>query len=186
MVTLTARRRFLMPSLAPALYNVVFIVCAVVFTPLFGRAGLPPIMSLTAGMLLGGVAQIVAQWPTLRKEGYRHEWRLNFKDSGLREVLFLMGPGTLGVAAAQVNLFVNTVLATQESRVVSALSYAFRLIYLPIGIVGVSVATAAIPDLARHAAHGAYDHMRTTLSWGLRLMLVLTIPATVGLMVLSH
>lgn len=183
---LNALRRFFMPSMAPALYNVVFIVCAVVFTPMFARAGLPPIMSLTAGMLLGGVAQIVAQWPTLRREGYRHEWRLNFRDAGLREVLFLMGPGTLGVAAAQVNLFVNTVLATQEPRVVSALSYAFRLIYLPIGIVGVSVATAAIPDLARHAAHGAYDHMKTTLSWGLRLMLVLTIPATVGLMVLAH
>lgn len=183
---LNALRRFFMPSMAPALYNLVFILCAVVFTPVFMRLGLPPIMSLTAGMLLGGLAQIIAQWPTLRQEGYRHEWRLNFRDEGLREVLFLMGPGALGVAAAQINLFVNTLLATQEPHVVSALSYAFRLIYLPIGIVGVSVATAAIPDLARHAAHHSYEHMRTTLSWGLRLMLVLTVPATVGLMVLAH
>ena len=183
---LNALRRFFMPSMAPALYNLVFIGCAIALTPLFRRAGLPPIMSLTAGMLFGGLAQIVAQWPTLRQEGYRHQWTLNFRDEGLREVLFLMGPGALGVAAAQINLFVNTVLATQEPHVVSALSYAFRLIYLPIGIVGVSVATAAIPDLARHAAHQSYEHMRTTLSWGLRLMLVLTVPATVGLMVLSH
>ena len=183
---LNALRRFFMPSMAPALYNLVFIGCAIALTPMFRRAGIPPIMALTTGMLLGGVAQIVAQWPTLRQEGYRHQWTLNFRDEGLREVLFLMGPGALGVAAAQINLFVNTVLATQEPHVVSALSYAFRLIYLPIGIVGVSVATAAIPDLARHAAHHSYEHMRTTLSWGLRLMLVLTVPATVGLMVLSH
>jgi len=183
---LNALRRFFIPATSPTLYNAIFIVCALMFTPLFVRWGISPVMSLTAGMLLGGVGQILLQWPTLRKEGYRHEWRLNFRDPGLREVLVLMGPGTLGVAAAQVNLFVNTVLATQEREIVASLSYAFRLMYLPIGIFGVSVATAAIPDLARHAAHGSYEHMRTTLSWGLRLMLVLSVPSTVGLMVLSY
>ena len=109
-------------------------------------------MALSVGMLLGGVAQIVAQWPSLRREGYRHQWVLNPRDPGLREVLVLMGPGTLGVAAAQINLFVNTSLATGQDGAVSALGYAFRLMYMPIGIFGVSVATAAIPDLARHAA----------------------------------
>ena len=69
---------------------------------------------------------------------------------------------------------------------VSALQYAFRLMYMPIGIFGVSVATAAIPDLARHAADANHDGMRATLSWGIRLMLMLSVPATVGLMVLSR
>lgn len=182
---LNALHRFFVPAIAPAVYNVVFILCTLVFVPLLPHLGVRPVMALTAGMLIGGAAQIATQWPLLRREGYRHRWVLNPRDPGLREVLILMGPGTLGVAAAQVNLFVNTTLATSEAGAVAALGYAFRLMYLPIGIFGVSVATAAIPDLARHAAHDRYDHMRTTLSWGLRLMLVLSVPATVGLMVLS-
>jgi len=182
---LNAMRRFVMPSLAPALYNVVFIACTVVFVPVFYAVGVDPVMALSAGMLLGGAAQLVAQWPSLRREGYRHQWRLDVGDPRLREVLLLMGPGTLGVAAAQVNLLVNTNLATAEDGAAAALSYAFRFMYMPVGIFGVSVATAAIPELARHAADRAHGEMRTTLSWGLRLMLMLSVPATLGLMVLA-
>jgi putative peptidoglycan lipid II flippase len=182
---LNALHRFFVPAISPAMFNVVFIACAVGLYPVCTALGIPPIMSLTAGMLLGGVAQVAAQWPALRREGYRHQWILDFRDPGLREMLILMGPGTLGVAAAQINVFVNTVLATGEAGAPSALGYAFRFMYLPVGIFGVSVATAAIPTLARHAAAGSYADMRTTLSWGLRLMLALSVPATVGLMVLT-
>jgi putative peptidoglycan lipid II flippase len=182
---LNALHRFFIPAVSPAMYNVVFIACAAGLTPWFVHLGIPPIMSLTAGMLIGGLAQIAAQWPALRREGYRHQWILDFRDPGLREVLVLMGPGTLGVAAAQVNVFVNTVLAAGEPHAPSALSYAFRFMYLPVGIFGVSVATAAIPSLARQAASAAYGDMRETLSWGLRVMLALSVPATVGLMVLT-
>jgi putative peptidoglycan lipid II flippase len=125
-------------------------------------------------------------WHALRREGYRHQWVLDPNDTGLREVLMLMGPGTIGVAAAQINLLVNTQLATHEDGAASALQYAFRLMYMPIGIFSVSIATAAIPELARHAARNELGDMRSTLSWGLRLMLMLSIPATVGLMVLSE
>src|SRR3990172_6909145 len=111
---LNAMRRFFMPAFAPALYNVVFIVCTIVFVPLFYAWGVEPVMALSAGMLLGGVVQLFAQWPALRAEGYRHQWKLNPKDPALREVLLLLGPGTLGVAAAQINLLVNTKLATGE------------------------------------------------------------------------
>ena len=183
---LNALHRFFMPAFSPATYNVVFIACTIGFYPFFVRIGVMPVMALSMGMLLGGVAQIVSQWPVLRREGYRHQWTLNVREPGLREVLVLMGPGTLGVAAAQVNLLVNTYLATNEEGAVAALQYAFRLMYMPIGIFGVSVATAAIPDLARHAAHEAHDDMRRTLSWGLRLMLMLSVPATLGLMVLAR
>ena len=183
---LNALRRFLIPSLSPATYNVVFIVCALVFTPLCRNVGLPPITSLAIGFIGGGIAQAAIQWPAVRREGYRHRWVLNPRDRGLREILLLMGPGTIGVAAAQINLFVNTVLATSVTGAVSALSYAFRLMYVPIGIVGVSVATAAIPDLARHAAGAAHAEMRRTLSAGLRMMFMLSVPATIGLMVLAR
>ena len=142
-------------------------------------------MALSVGMLGGGLAQILSQWPSLRREGYRHQWILNPRDPVLREVLVLMGPGTLGVAAAQINLLVNTWLATSVDGAAASLRFAFQLMYLPIGIFGVSVATATIPDLARQAAEGAHDEMVTTVSWAIRLMIVLSVPAIVGLIVLA-
>ncbi len=123
----------------------------------------------------------IRQW----REGYRHQWLFSPKDTGVREILMLMGPGTIGVAAAQVNLMVNTMLATSQDGAVSGLQYAFRLMYMPIGIFGVSVATAAIPELSRRVADNDIDGMRSALSWGIRLMLMLSVPATLGLMVLS-
>ena len=182
---LNGLRRFFVPAMSPALLNVCFIACTAILTPLFTTMGIEPALALSIGMLTGGVAQILVQVPTLWRLGYRHQWVLDAKDPGVREVLLLMGPGTIGVAAAQVNLFVNTVLATGHDGAVSALQYAFRMIYMPIGIIGVSIATAAVPQIARRAADLDYDGMRTTLSWGIRLMLMLSVPATVGLMVLS-
>lgn len=178
-------RHFFVPAISPALFNVCFIACTAILTPWFMHIGVEPAMALSAGMLTGGLAQVVAQVPTLRGLGYRHRWVLDPKDPGLREVLLLMGPGTIGVAAAQVNLFVNTVLATAEPGAVAALQYAFRMIYMPIGIIGVAIATAAVPEISRHAAAGRHDDMRATVSSGIRLMLVLSVPATVGLMVLA-
>jgi putative peptidoglycan lipid II flippase len=182
---LNALRRFFVPAMAPAMYNVVYILCAIGLYPVFARMGLPPVLSLTAGMLGGGIAQLVTQWPLIRREGYKHSWVLNWRDPNLHEVLVLMGPGTIGAAAAQVNVFINTMLATSEPGAPSALNYAFRLMYLPVGIFAVPVATAAIPELATHAARQSHDEMRRTLSWALRMMLMLAVPATVGLMVLA-
>lgn len=183
---LNAHRRFFVPSASPALSNVVFIVSTVTLVPLLSAGGYDPVLALPMAMLLGGTAQVGVQWPTLRREGYRHAWVLDPRDRGLHEVLFLMGPGTIGVAASQVNLLVNTQLATSQEGAASALGYAFRLMYMPIGAIGVAVATAAIPELARHASREAFGRMRDTLSWSLRLMLVLSVPATVGLIVLAR
>jgi putative peptidoglycan lipid II flippase len=136
---------------------------------------------------LGGAGQILLQWPLLRREGWRYAAILDRRDSGLREVMRLMGPGTLGLAAVQVNVFVNTVLATgQGTGAVSWLNYAFRLMYLPIGLFGVSVGTAALPEISRHAAASDLPAMRRTVSDALRLMLMLNVPAAVGMIVLAH
>src|SRR5690606_11954099 len=177
---LNGLRRFMVPAMSPALYNVFFIASTAILTPIFMDMGIEPALALSAGMLSGGLAQVLIQVPTLRREGYRHQWVLDARDSGVREVLVLMGPGSIGVAAAQVNLLVNTILATGDDGGVSALQYAFRLMYMPIGIIGVSVATAAIPELARQAADDNREAMRSTLSWSLRLMLMLSVPATAG------
>jgi len=98
-----------------------------------------------------------------------------------------MGPGTLGLAATQVNVFVNTWLATsQGTGAVSWLNYAFRLMYLPLGLFGASIATVSVPAIARRAAERDFDGLRRTLSSGVAMMLALTIPATLGLMVLAR
>jgi len=183
---LNSLRRFFVPALSPAMFNLATIASAFSLVPLMPLVGLPPIAGIAIGALLGGLGQIAIQWPLLRREGFRFRFELDLRDEALREVLLLMGPGTLGLAAVQINIFVNTVLATGEGTgAVSWLSYAFRLMYLPIGLFGVSIATAALPELARHAAAGDTAGLRRTLSSGLRLMLMLNVPATVGLVALA-
>ena len=182
---LNALRKFLIPATAPTMFNVVSILCTVIFVPLFVRLGIEPVMALSIGMLGGRRRADCGSMAALRREGYRHEWRLNPRDPALREMLMLMGPATLGLAAAQINRYINTSLATGESGAATALGYAFRLMYMPIGIIGVSIATAAIPELARYATEQKLESMRTTVSWGIRMMLMLSVPATVGLMVLA-
>jgi putative peptidoglycan lipid II flippase len=179
--------RFFVPALAPAVFNVCSILTTLALLPILGRLGVPTILAMAIGVLVGGVGQVAIQWPALRREGYRYRPVLDLKARGLREVLLLMGPGTLGLAATQVNVFVNTWLATGEGTgAVSWLNYAFRLMYLPLGLFGVSIATASIPRIARRAAADDRDGLRRTLSTGVSMMLALTVPATLGLIVLAR
>lgn len=183
---LNSLHHYFVPALAPAMFNVATIVLVFGLAPLMPRAGLPPIMAVAIAALAGGVGQIAIQWPALRREGFRYARLLDLRDPGLRRVLLLMGPGTMGLAATQVNLFVNTLLATsQGTGAASWLSYAFRLMYLPIGLVGVSIGTAVLPAVSRHAAAGDPAGIRHTVSRGLAMMLMLNLPATIGLMVLA-
>ena len=184
---LNSLHHFFVPALAPAMFNVATILCALLLVPVMPRFGLPPIAAIAVGALAGGVAQIVLQWPLLRREGFSYAPVLNWKQEGLRRMLMLMGPGTIGLAATQVNVFVNTILATREGTgAVSWLNYAFRLMYLPTGLFGVSIATAVIPAVSRYAARDDHAGVRATLAEGLSLMFVLNVPATIGLIALSH
>lgn len=184
---LNALGRFFIPALSPVMFNIATILSAFTLVPLMPRLGWPPIAGIAIGTVLGGAGQILLQWPVLRREGWRYAAVLDTGDRGLREVMRLMGPGTLGLAAVQVNVFVNTVLATSEGTgAVSWLNYAFRLMYLPIGLFGVSIGTAALPEISRHSAALDLPAMRRTVSDALRLMLMLNVPATVGLIVLAH
>ena len=183
---LNSLNHYFLPALAPATFNVASIVCALTLVPLMPVFGWPPIMAIAIAAILGGLAQVALQWPPLAREGFRYRLFLDPGDAGLRRVLLLMGPGTLGLAATQVNLFVNTLLAaSQGTGAVSWLTYAFRLMYLPIGLFGVSIATAVLPAASRHAALEDESSVRETLSRGLALMLALNVPATIGLAVLA-
>ena len=183
---LNALHHYFVPALSPAMFNVVTIACALLLVPLMPSLGLPRIMAMAIAAILGGVGQIAVQWFPLRREGFRYRAVIDPGDAGLRRVLMLMGPGTLGLAATQVNLFVNTLLATsQGTGAVSWLNFAFRIMYLPIGLFGVSIATAVLPAASRHAAIDDTDALRSTVSRGLRLMMMLNVPATFGLLVLA-
>jgi putative peptidoglycan lipid II flippase len=184
---LNSLHRFFVPALAPAMFNIATIVCALLLVPVMPRFGLSPITAIAIGALVGGVAQVLLQLPLLRREGFVYTPLLNWKEESLRRVLMLMGPGTVGLAATQVNVLVNTVLATGEGTgAVSWLNYAFRLMYLPIGLFGVSIATATTPVIARFAAQSDQGAVRKTIADGLTLMLMLNVPATVGLAVLAQ
>src|SRR5687768_11829443 len=184
---LNSLHRFFIPALSPAMYNVATVTCVLTLVPLMARIGLPAITAIAIGSVVGGFAQLAVQWPALRREGFRYQPVLNWKDEGLRRVLILMGPGTIGLAATQINVFVNTVRATGEGTgAVSWLDYAFRLMYLPWGIFGVSIATAAVPAIARHAARDDIAGMRHEVANGIAMMTVLNVPATLGLIVLAR
>jgi len=183
---LNSLRRFFIPAFAPTMFNVGTIAGVLVLLPILAMWGVEPIYAVAVATLLGGVLQVAVQWPALRREGYQYHPGLDRHDPGLREILVLMGPGMLGLAAVQINVFVNTWLATsQGTGAVSWLNYAFRLMYMPIGLFGLSIATAALPAMSRHAALDDRAAMRQTLSSSLRMMMMLNVPATAGLIALA-
>jgi putative peptidoglycan lipid II flippase len=180
---LNAEERFAVPAFAPAMFNVV----AVAWGLGLWAMGLPldqVVLGWSLGTLLGGLAQFLVQVPALRGLGwhFRPEWAP--RDPNLRRIAGLMVPATLGLAAVQVNLFVNAIFASKVPGAVSWLDYAFRLLYLPIGLFGVALGTVATAGLARRAAEGDLDGLRNTLRQSLAMLAYLTIPATIGLIVL--
>ena len=145
------------------------------------------IIGMAIGTLIGGMLQWLIQVPSLRAVGYRWQPALSFRDEGMRQVMRLMAPAILGVAAVQVNIAINTKFATSLGPgPVSWLSYAFRLMQFPIGIFGVAISTATLPVASRAAALENLTEFRRTIASSLRLTLMLTIPSAVGLIVLSQ
>ena len=186
MAMLNALHRFFIPALSPAMFNIATIACAVIAVPLSPHLGIEPIVAIAAGTLAGGLGQILLQWPALRREGFRYQPMLDVHDPWLREIGRLMVPGVAGLAAVQINLFVNSWLAAGlGTGAVSWLDYAFRLMYMPIGLFGISIATASLPTISGHAANRNDPGIRSALSSGLRMMLMLNVPATIGLLVLA-
>ena len=178
---LNARRHFLLPALAPMLYNLSIIVAALTLS---GRYG---VEALAIGVIVGSGLHLAVQLPALFGAGMTLRPSLNLRDPGARAVLRLMAPRTIGLAAAQVNLIVLTFFASFVGDAsISALNFAWLLVLFPVGVFGMSLATAIFPTLAERAAQGGEREIRDLVSRSLRFILFLTIPAAVGMILLRE
>jgi putative peptidoglycan lipid II flippase len=181
---LNAEERYGPPAFAPAMFNVVAIAWGIGLWAM-GLSPTQVVFGWSVGVLIGGLAQFGAQLPALRDLGFRFRPEWAPSDPGIAQIARLMGPATVGLAAVQVNIFVNSIFASHEPGAVSWLSYAFRILYLPIGLFGVAVGTIATTGLAKKAASGDMEGLRDTLREALRALSFLTIPATAGLVLLG-
>ncbi len=184
---LNSRKRFGIPALAPAMMNVVMISFGLFVCPRIEGGPPAQIIGWAWGALLGGAAQMFFQWPAAWNQGFRPILAWPFKDAGVRKVLGQMGPAVLGNSTTQINLVINTILASQlGAGALTYLYYGNRLMQLPLGVFGVAIATAVLPDLALHRASGDPVAFRKLLGYGLRLTLFITLPAMAGLILLAE
>ncbi len=176
---LNAHQVFFIPALTPAMYPLGIIFGVVVLRPRLGIYG------LAWGVLIGAVLHLGLQIPALLRLKGRYTPTLGLKLAPAREVIRLMGPRLLGVAVVQLNFWVNTRLASyQPEGSLVAIQIAFALMLMPQAAIAQSVATAAMPTLSAQFARGQMQELRHTLSTSLRGMLLLAIPASVGLILL--
>lgn len=177
---LNARQHFLAPALAPMIYNAAIILAALALAPAFGVRG------LALGVVVGSAGHLAVQIPALRRVGMRWRPVIDMGSPAVREVARLAGPRIVGLAAAQVNFLVVTFFASYVSdAAIAAISYAFLVAMLPVGVIGMAISTALFPTLAEHAATRQLETLRTTVGGSLRLILFLAIPVSVALILLA-
>jgi putative peptidoglycan lipid II flippase len=163
-----ARGHFFVPALGAVVLNVVMIASVLWLAPRMGRALERQIYGLAIGVLVAGTAQALFQLPSLWREGYRYEWVSPWRDPTVREVVRKMLPGSIGVAAFQINVLLTQCFSFWlEPSVVATFNYAVRLMELPQGMFGISLATYLLPTLSGMAAQKQYPEFRNTLGQGL-------------------
>ena len=174
--------RFAVPAFTPVLLNVSFIVGAAFFARRFD----PPVLALAWAVFVGGALQLAFQVPFLARIGMLPRWRLDWRHPGLSRVVRLMLPALFGVSVSQISLLINTIFASfLVAGSVSWLYYADRLMEFPAGVLGVAVGTILLPSLSRRFASGESDEYARLLDWGLRVTLLLALPAAAALAVLA-
>lgn len=178
---LHARQHFLLPGVAPMLYNLGIILGALLLPEQFG------VEALAIGVIAGSGAHLLIQLPALSGVGARLRPALSLRDPAVREVLRLMGPRMLGLAAAQVNLIALTFFGSLVGdSSISALNFAWLILMFPVGLFGMSLATAIFPTLAERAASGGAEAVERMVSQALRFALFLSVPASVGMLMLRE
>ncbi len=174
--------RFAIPAVTPVLLNICLIVAVVIVAPWFER----PVYGLAWGVFAAGVIQLVFQLPFLARMHLFPAPKWGWSDPGVKRILALMAPAIFGVSVSQLNLLLDTVLASfLPTGSVSWLYYSDRLSELPLGVFGIAIATVILPSLSRLHASADAATFSSTLNWALRLVTLIALPATVALFVLA-
>ncbi len=183
MGALNVKKVFFLPALSPAMLNVTIIVAVLTMVPLMEQ----PILAVAIGVTLGGLVQFAFQLPPFFRKEYDLRPSYEFSHPGLRKMSVLIMPATMGMAVAQINIFVSTILASYLSPgSITYLYYSMRLIQFPIGIFGVAIGMAALPALSEHAVRGEFEKLKEDFSFALRLLFFITVPAMTGLIALRE
>lgn len=179
---LNTYERFGVPAFSPVLLNISLISCALWLAPQIDR----PIVALAWGVLIAGVAQLLFQFPFLARLKLLPLPRWNPSDEGVRRIIKLMAPALFGVSLTQISLLLDTLLASfLMAGSISWLYYSDRLMEFPLGILGVALGTVILPQLSQKHAAAAPEAYSSTIDWALRWVLLLGVPATVGLFLLA-
>ena len=176
--------RFAVPAMTPIFLNLTLISCALLLSPLMGE----PILALAWGVMIAGIIQLMFQLPFLRHLKLLPSPKLKPRHEGVDKIIALMVPVMFSVSVGQINLLLDTVLATalDGDGAVSWLYYSDRLMELPLGIFAIAIATVILPTLSRiHAAEDTQQFL-STLDWGLRSLLLVGLPATLALIALAE
>ena len=184
---LNARGHFFIPAFSSALLNLVMIASVLWLAPRMGLKLEQQIFGLAIGVLIAGIVQAVFQLPLLTKEGFRYRWVTPWSNETVRQVVRQMIPGTIGVAAFQINIAITYGFAFWVGdEIISSFNYAVRLMELPQGVFGISLATYLLPALSGMAAEKKYPEFRSTLGQGLGYVLFINLLASVVLLVLAE
>lgn len=178
---LNSWKHFAAPALAPVLLNLAIIACALLFSGILKE----PILSLAFGVLLGGIVQLLFQIPFIRRKKIAVRFLFRLSHPGVKRIGLLMAPSVLGLGVTQLNVLVSTFLASYlPEGSISYLYYADRLLEFPMGIFAIAIATAILPMMSEQTAKNDVQGMKETLSFAMRLVFFVTLPAMVGLIVL--
>lgn len=194
MGVLNSSHVFGVPALASTFFNIGSVSFGILLGIVLGPSlHITRIEGMALGVVFGGALQLAWQMPSLYRLGYRLRPLFHWSDPGMDRILRLMVPAILGNAAVQINVMVNTNFASTISDPVTGingpvswLSYAFRFMQLPLGLFGVAMASATLPSISRSAAEGRIDEFRETLSHSLGMVFLLTLPSSIGLVVLGR
>lgn len=175
--------RFAVPAFTPVLLNLSLIGSAVWLTPYMAE----PVMALAWGVLIAGSVQLLFQLPFLARIGLLPKPKVNWKDEGVRRIMKLMAPALFGVSVSQINLLLDTVLASfLVSGSVSWLYYSDRLVELPLGVFAIAIATVILPSLSTKHAEKTPEAFAKTLDWAVRMVLLIAVPAALALIILAE
>jgi len=176
--------KFAVPAFTPVLLNVSIITAAIVVSPAIEQ---DTAKAMAWGVFAAGIIQLLMQLPFLWKEGYLVKPTWGWRSEGVQKILMLMGPALFGVSVGQINLLLDTIIASfLETGSIMWLYVSDRMLEFPLGMFGIAISTVILPSLSRHHSTDNTDDFNQTLNWGLRIVCLIGIPATIGLFMMAE